>query len=455
MAQELQQVQTQRLTQGIAAQQVRYVRLLEMNEQEVEAAVERELDDNPALERLEVSRPEPRYVPVIDRPAQPEWTPVAADDSETLYDLLDAQIGESSAPESVRRTARYIVGNLDPNGYLERTPQGMIDDLAFGRDIEVSPAEMSQALELVKSLDPAGVGAANMQEALELQLKRMSPSTRRDDALRIVSDGYEDFAGKHIPRLVSRLKIPAKRVEEAVELIRTLNPKPGASMGSGRGEMSAALVPDFQIDVSDSGEITVSFPGNIPALAIEESFDQAFKRLRDRAERQKEPDARFIISRYDDARDFINIMRQRRDTLYSVMTAIVKLQHDYFVSCDEHDLRPMTLKNVADLINMDVSTVSRAKANKYVATPCGIVPLSFFFSEGYDRGDGSDPVSARSVQAALRSLIEGEDKRHPLSDEALCSMLADKGYNVSRRTVAKYRDRLGLPVARLRKNMQL
>lgn len=456
MEQGLHQLQSQRIQQRLTSQQVRFVRLLEMNEQEVEAAVERELDDNPALERVDAVVSEPRYVAPFDPRPQPEWTPVAADDSETLYDLLAAQIGERYAPEPVRKAALYIIGNLDSNGYLQRTPQGMMDDLAFGPGIDLSAEQMDQALGMVRSLDPPGVGASNLRESLELQLERMSPSPVRDDALRIVREGFEAFTMKHLPRLVTQLKMPAARVDAAVEMILSLNPKPGAAVGSGRGELAAAVVPDFQIDVSERGEITVGFPGSIPALAIEESFEQAVRRMKDRAATRKDDkDARFITSRYGDARDFINILQQRRDTLYSVMTAIVKLQHDYFLSGDDHDLHPMALKDVASLIGMDVSTVSRATAGKYVATSYGIVPLRFFFSEGYDRGEGAARVSARSVQAALRALVDGEDKRHPLSDEALCAMLAEQGYDVSRRTVAKYRDRLGLPVARLRKNMQI
>ena len=455
MAQELQQIQNQRLQQRLTSQQVLYVRLLEMNEQEVEAAVERELDDNPALERVEERVPEPRYVPVFDNIPAPEWTPVAADDSETLYDTLETQIGERSVPGPVRQAALYIIGNLDPNGYLRRSLQGMTDDMAFGPGIEVSPEEMREALDLVKSLDPAGVGAANLKEALELQLVRLPASQERDDALRIVREGFEEFSLKHTARLVTLLKIPAPRVDAAVDVILSLNPKPGAAVGTGHGELAAAVVPDFQVDVSDSGGITVSFPGRIPALAVEEGFEQAVRRMKEHASARREKDARFILSRYGDARDFINILRQRRDTLYAVMTAIVKLQKEYFLSCDENDLRPMTLKDVAALINMDVSTVSRATAGKYVATPCGIIPLRFFFSEGYDRGGEGDRISARSVQAALRALVEHEDKRHPLSDEVLCSMLKEKGFEVSRRTVAKYRDRLGLPVARLRRKMQV
>lgn len=459
MRQDLHQEQTQRLQQRLTSQQVRYVRLLEMNEQEAEAAVIRELDDNPALALSEEEEPAPaerpeRYYPAFRSDSEFDWTPVAADDSVTLYDYLQAQVGELTLPEDVRRTALYILGNLDPNGYLQRSPQAMIDDMAMSEDVEVPSSTMDEALAVVRKLDPPGVGAQDLQHALILQLERMTPSCVRNDALLVLEKGFDLFVMKHLPKLVTRLRLPAERVERAVELIRSLNPKPGSGIGSGRSAMATPVVPDFQIDTTDEGEITVSFNSRIPALAIEESFEQAYHRLQTAARNRNEGDNRFVISRYKDARDFINIIKQRRDTLYSVMTAIISLQKDYFMSCDEKELRPMTLKDVASLINMDVSTVSRATAGKYVATPCGVVPLRFFFSEGYDDADGGK-ISARSVQAALRELIDKEDKRHPLSDEALCVMLSDRGYEVSRRTVAKYRNRLGFPVARLRRLMQV
>lgn len=457
MRQDLQQFQTQKLRQRLTSQQVRYVRLLEMNEQEVESAVEKELDVNPALEKVDnvpAADEVAAYSWLHDSRPTPEAAPVPAADSESLYEYLERQIGERSLNDDVRRLALYIIGNLDSNGYLQRSPEAMSDDIAFSSGEDVSPRAMREALELVRTLDPPGVGATGLQQSLELQLERLPQSQTRDDALSIVREGFDAFAMKHTARLVSRLKIPARRVEEAIALILTLNPKPGSAIGSGRSDLAAAVVPDFQVDTSDSGEIVISFPGRIPPLAIEESFEQAYRRLQENANARKEKDARFILSRYGDARDFINILRQRRDTLYSVMTAIVKLQHDFFVTGDEKELKPMTLKDVAATIGMDVSTVSRATAGKYVATSYGILPLRYFFSEGYDSAEG-EAVSARSVQAALRTLIEKEDKRRPLSDEALCRLLAEQGYQVSRRTVAKYRDRLGLPVARLRKNMQL
>lgn len=441
--------------QQLTPLQVRFVRLLEMNEQEAEQAVERELDDNPALVKVESAPAEARYIPtgpVAQNP--PEFMPQTEDDSQSLYDYLELQLGEKSLPDRVAAVARYAIGNIDPNGYLERTPQAMIDDLAFGPGVEVAPAEMELALEAIRSLDPPGVGASSLREALLLQLERMPASQQHDDAVNILTHAFQAFTMKHTHRMVSSLHIPAERVDRAMELIRTLNPKPGSSFGGGRADKAAVTVPDFQVDTDDEGHITVSFPGRIPELAISESFEQAMRRLRERSGEPKPKDARFISGRFTDARDFINIMRQRRDTLYAVMSAIVKLQHDFFLSGDERDLHPMTLKDVAAVVKMDVSTVSRATGGKYVATSYGTFELRHFFSEGYEGEDGTR-FSARSVEAALRELIENEDKCHPLSDEALCNMLMEKGYTVKRRTVAKYRDRLGFPVARLRRDSRV
>lgn len=453
MRQDLQQSQTQRLQQRLTSLQVRYVRLLEMNEQEAEAAVERELDDNPALEKEENRQPaEVRYYPTLQQSSERDWTPVAADDSETLYDYLERQIGERDLPGDIAQTARYIVGNLDSNGYLQRTPALMANDLAFGPGIELTPEQMDAALSVVRDLEPAGVGASNLRESLELQLLRMPASQTRDDALRIVREAFDAFTMKHMHRIVSALKIGSKRVDEAKSLILSLNPKPGAAVGGGQGETAAAVVPDFIVEVADDGEITVSLPGRIPALTIDESFEKAVKRLQQEGNPRGKKGSEFIMSRYGDARDFIAIMRQRSETLFAVMTAIVDMQRTYFQTGDERNLRPMTLKDVAQKVGMDVSTISRATAGKYVSTPMGILPLRFFFSEGYGAGEERQ-VSARSVQAVLRELVEQEDKKHPLSDEVLCGLLAEEGYEVSRRTVAKYRDKLGLPVARLRKQI--
>lgn len=450
------------LQQRLSPMQVRYVRMLEMNQQEAEDAVERELADNPALALDEESGPavaadhsretaswrQARDVSADE--TAPVWTR-QADDSVSIYDFLEEQLRERDMTDEDSFLARYIVGNLDANGYLQRSVAAMTDDLAFGPGIEVSPGQMKQAMEVVRSLDPPGVGAVDLRDALLLQLRRMPESAVVADALRIIEECFEAFTMKHTHRIVSQLKMDAGRVEKAVGLIVSLNPKPGSAVGSGRDDVARPIVPDFVVDVYPEGEISVGLPSGIPELAIEQGFVSAVKLMERNRQRRKDSDAEFVMSRYNDARDFIEILRQRRDTLYAVMTAVSARQKEYLLTGDEHTLRPLGLKDIAADTGYDVSTVSRATAGKYAATPYGVLPLRFFFSEGY--GDDGDAVSARAVQAALRAIVRGEDKRHPFSDERLCAMLLEKGYEVSRRTVAKYRDRLGIPVARLRKEI--
>lgn len=448
--------------QRLSPMQVRYVRMLEMNQQEAEAAVERELDDNPALERLDPPCPadsgrEPAAIHLYVRPAAesespgaPIWVP---DDNGSLYDHLSEQLRDSSAPAMIKKIAAYIIGNLDSNGYLARSPQAMVNDLAFGPGLEVTDAQMAEAMELIRSLDPPGVGAENLRDSILLQLGRLPESQCRDDALRIIRECFEAYSMKHFHRIVSQLKMPAPRVEAARRIISAVNPKPGSVFGTGRADRARPIVPDFIIDITPEGEIAVSLQSGIPELGIEAGFESAVKLMDSNARQRKDSDRDFVRTRYDDARNFIEIMLKRRTTLFAVMTAIVARQRDYLLSGEDYDLKPLALKDIAADTGYDVSTVSRATAEKYASTPYGILPLRFFFSEGYAGNGDSETVSARAVQAALKALVESEDKRHPLSDERLCNLLTEKGYDVSRRTVTKYRDRLGIQAARLRKEV--
>ncbi len=468
--------------QRLSPMQVRFVRILEMNQQETESAVERELDDNPALERIEEPAQQlsdengtpysetaeqmqrADYASADDIPfyrlsaasgREETVSPLlnAADDSASLYDYLEHQLNERDMSDSDRQVALYVIGNIDRNGYLQRTPQAMTDDLAFGPGIEVPPEQMQRVMDIVHSLDPAGTGAVSLQDSLLLQLRRLPSDTDTDDAIRIISECFDAFTMKHTHRIISKLRLSEQRVAKAIALILSLNPKPGSVIGTGHGDIAQPIVPDFVIEVSPESEITVSLPGRIPSLGIEAGFESAVRQMQHDARLRRSREAEFITARYNDARDFIEIMRLRQETLFSVMTAITNRQKDYILTGDEHTLRPLGLKDIAADTGFDISTVSRATAGKYAALPYGVKPLRFFFSASYSAGDGGEAVSARAIQAALRSLVEAEDKKHPLSDDRLCALLTDKGYEVSRRTVAKYRDRLGIPVARLRKNL--
>lgn len=472
----------QRTVQRLTAQQLRFVKLLELSAPELEEAVDMELAENPALEeagRVEEEETstltddgsaftesaeqmqnadynDPDEIPHYRLEAHnispdDEWydfTP--ADDAESIYDNLGRQLSERTLSPEVALTARYIVGSLDSNGYLRRTRRQLADDMAFSTGFEPDEITLDKALDAVKSLDPPGIGAADLQECLMLQVKAMPQSQEAEDALTILRDYFAEFTMKHTHRIISQMKVSDQRVREAVNLILTLNPKPGSGLGSGSGETAAGIIPDFIINV-DRDEITVSLPGS-PDLQIEESFVNAVARMeRNARSRAARKGNEFVISRFNAARDFIQLVRQRRETLFAVMTAIVKIQREYFLTRDIHSMRPMMIKDISAITGYDISVISRATNNKYAATPWGIFPLRFFFSDSL--GEEGEEFTNREVEAEIREIIGAEEKRHPLSDEKIRAALLEKGYDVSRRTVAKYRDRMKIPVARLRKNL--
>ncbi len=459
----------QRLSMRLSAQQLRFVKLLEFNAPELEDAIERELEDNPALEATEpapVAADElPRYRfdarnSSPDDYADYEFSP--ADTSDTLYDSLRRQLSERRLPEKVKEAADYIIDSLDPNGYLRRPLDSLVNDMAFGPGIEVTPKEAQEALDTVRDLEPHGIGAYDLRDCLRLQLEHLPDSVTRRDALEILDTQFEAFSMKHSHKIVSNLKIGKERVKEAIDLILSLNPKPGASVGAG-SEAANVIVPDLIVD-NEGGQLTVSLNSRIPELAINKTFTEAVAEMNEAADRKKARAGKeFIFTRYNDARDFIRVLRQRQETLINVMTAILKIQKEYFLTEDIYRLKPMMLKDIAAITGYDFSVISRATNNKYVATPWGIFPLRFFFSDSI--GDGNESASEeggeqtqevltnRKIEAEISHIVEQEDKKHPLSDEKIRSMMEQRGYDVSRRTVAKYRDRLDIPVARLRKEM--
>lgn len=448
---------TQKIGIKLSQQQLRFVRMLECNAPELDEVVERELEDNPALGVKEDESPEeetPRYQAFIARGRQQEeyeFTP--PDKSENLYDSLLQQLSEKSLSARVETAARFIIGSLDPNGYLHRSLRDIIDDLAFGPGVEISEAEAQEALDAVRSLDPPGIAASDLQDCLRMQLEAMPESSVRNNALRIINKAYEAFTMKHRHKILSLLHFSTEDTDKALELILSLNPKPGAALGNDPEAGANVIVPDFIVDNED-GELTIALNNNFPELRIEQSFEQAMQSLERTAKGRPKKGSEFIVSRYNDARDFIKILTQRQQTMMAVMTAIVNIQKEYFLTEDIYSLRPMMIKNIADLTGLDISTISRVTSNKYVSLPWGIFPLRFFFSDsiGEDK-EGTDAATNRKIEARITSLIEKEDKRHPLSDRKIMEELQELGYDISRRTVAKYRDRVGIPVARLRKEL--
>ena len=481
MKESLSQSLEQRLQLRLSPMQMRLVRMLEMTEPEIEEEVRREVDDNPALEVVDTpaagEEPTEAYgesaeqmqladyrdeddippyrLEANNRSADDvRFEPVAVAAGESLMESLMSQLAETDLSQRQLAIARYIVGNIDDNGYMTRTLPQIDDDLAIDAGIEVDMAEIKDIFARIRTLDPAGVGAYDLRDCLSLQLRRMPDSEAVRTAREIVDNYFDVFSLRHFDRLTSLLGISRESLREADEVIRSLDPKPASRFGeSDADDRARHIVPDFYVEVDRKDRITVSMPGNLPELAIERSFDVDDEiSVADTGETsmRKREALSFISSKRRDASDFIELLRMRRVTLMKVMEAIARWQREFFLSEDESRLRPMVLKDIAGAIGMDISVVSRATAGKYVATQGGVYPLKFFFNE---RVSEDEDASSREILLALRVLIQEEAPSSPLSDDALTARLTEMGYNIARRTVAKYRERLGIPVARLRKKL--
>jgi RNA polymerase sigma-54 factor len=475
MAEKQGLTQTQRQTMRLSQSQVRFVRALEMSAPEFDEAVKREVEENPALEASydetgadsqkdnEASdsnrddngndRDDNGDIPATGaRTKRQEFFP-SADTAESLYEVLERQIDTLSITEDEKNAAKYIVGNLDSNGYLTRDLQAIANDLLFSENIDLSEEVMMQGLLIVQGLEPHGVGAKSLQECLLLQLRPLlehtvNASQRQiiEYATTIVERHFDLLALRHTHKLQAALHINEETLKAAMEVILRLNPKPGAAYGGAPSQFNY-VVPDFIVSIDD-GEITLTLNNSFPELIIEKSFSQAMREMSEHRKQRK--GSEFVVSRFNDAREFIKIIQRRQDTLQTVMTAIIALQKEYFLTEDESKLKPMGLKDIGEMTGYDLSVVSRSTKNKYVSLPWGILPLRFFFSEAFGN-EGEDAASGREIETAIRKLVEEEDKRHPLSDDAICKALTKDGYEVSRRTINKYRERLGIPVSRLRK----
>lgn len=470
-----------RLGMHLTQQQLRFVELLEMTAPELDEAVERELEDNPALEVADVRQEgerwgadeTPYYLRRVNQGGGEERSDfIPPDNSESLYDVLLTQIQQRQLDPDVASMAEYIAGNLDSNGYLRRPLHAIVEDLAYNRGIEVAPEVARTAYDTVRSLDPAGVGAENLRDCLLLQLSRIPESRARENAVRILRDQFEAFSMRHSHKIISALHLGREEVDEANALILRLNPKPGAAYGGVDVTAAGVIVPDYNV-TREGGELFISLNNRIPELAVEESFAEAMRGMELRRGRPKKG-TEFVRDRYKSAVDFLNVLRQRQQTMLGIMTAIVAHQREYFETGDVYSLRPMMLKDLEVATGYDKSVISRATNNKYVSMPWGaVLPMRSFFSDavvavgrrggdasGADEGDAADggtgissgdALTNRQIEAAIEELVDGEDKRRPLSDEKLRGELLKRGYDVSRRTVAKYRDRKGILVARLRK----
>lgn len=478
MEEALRLSQKQKLHQSLSPLQVQFVKVLEMNAPEIEEEVNRALDENPALEvssdavpvtgtdadgdftesseqlqladyRHEDDIPAYRFEANNRSAGSSRFEPLAVEGGGSLMEQLMSQLYQMPLTEKELKIARIITGNLDDNGYMTRTLLSIADDAAINEGIDTDPAEVKKVWNIVRTLDPVGVGAVDLRDCLLLQLKAKERTDAVDVAVEIVEHNFDLLSRMDFDRLRTAIKVSLDRLREAMAIIRSLNPKPGgAALPHNDGEdRMRQITPDFVVEC-ENGNLTFSMPNRIPALVVERTFADAEVDITPRTPSRQAEAMEFIRRRRDDAASFIKVLSMRQETLFRVMSAIMKLQKEFFMTDDELALKPMILKDVAELTGYDISVVSRATSGKYVATNRGVYPLKFFFNE---RPKEDSDASAREVLAALRNIVDGEDKKSPLSDEAIAALLQKQGYDIARRTVAKYREKALIPVARLRR----
>lgn len=478
MKESLKQVQQQKLQQKLNPQQVRFGRLLEMSTPEIEDEVRRELDENPALEEVDSAQDSahgdgdfnetaeqlqladygsdddiPSYRLEAHNSPYGESRPeplAVSEDGESMMAVLESRLAEFDLDDTDRRIASYIIGNLDSNGYITRSPAAIADDFAVAEGYDVGTERVRRVFREVRRLEPAGIGAVDLRDCLLLQLERLPQSLTSRIAREIIADYFDLFSKKHFDRIRSALGVDSDEFQQALVLIRNLNPKPGALLEhNGADDRMRHIIPDFSVDYEpESRRFSVNLLNRTPELAIERSFAAPDDTAAPTSDPRMQEAQTFLRRKREEAGGFIRLLEMRSRTLMAVMEAIVRRQSAFFISGDKADIRPMILRDIAADTGNDISVISRAATGKYVLTPHGMYPLKLFFNE---RPKTDNDTSSHEILQMLEKLINAEDKHRPLSDEALRDALGGKGFDIARRTVAKYREKLGIPVARLRK----
>jgi RNA polymerase sigma-54 factor len=479
-----------KLSQKLSPQQIQLMKLIQLPTQAFEQRLRQELEDNPALEpgKEIVEDTEDIYEDNYEEDFKEDNEHIDAEDinideylsddeipdyrtqtnnysedqddkvipyaaATTFYQHLLAQLQQQFIAEEDWAIAAFLIGSIDETGYIRRPIPDLVDDLAFTENLYTDESQVKKVLRSVQQLDPAGVGATSLQECLLLQLERKTPTKAIQLAQDILKRSFEAFSKKHYDKLILKHNLSENDLKEALLAIEKLNPKPGSAFSDG-AKIISHIVPDFNLKIVD-GELELLLNGrNAPELHISRSYNNmlaGYKETKQKTSAQKET-VSFIKQKLDAAKWFIEAIKQRQQTLYLTMGAIIDFQEAYFLSGDERKLKPMILKDIADLIDMDISTVSRVANSKYIDTPYGTKLVKSYFSEGMKNEKGED-VSTREIKKIVEQLIKKEDKRKPLTDDKLALILKEKGYHIARRTVAKYREQLELPVARLRKEI--
>lgn len=482
------QTQAQQQVQTLSPQQILAVRLLELPTMELEERIHAELLDNPALEEGKEApdndtendynvdengdpNPEssedlslgdyrteddiPDYKLQENNRSKGEIAEeIPFSDTTSFYETLKEQLSMQDLDAHQKELAEYIIGSLDDDGLLRKSNDTLIDELTIYHGISTTPEELDHIINIIQDFDPAGIGARSLQECLLLQIKRKENSPLKQIEYDIIDKYCDDFTRKNKEKIIQRLGISEEQYDAAVAELVKLNPRPGSSLGEAIGKNFQQIIPDFIVETEDDGTILLSLNNhNIPELRLSREFTEMLdEHTRNKNNQSKESkDAMlFLKQKVDAAQGFINAVKQRQQTLMSTMQAIIDLQRPFFQEGDESLLKPMILKDVAERAKLDISTVSRVSNSKYVQTNFGIYALKFFFSDGYTTEDGEE-LSIREIKRILKELVNGEDKNKPYTDDELADCLKEKGYPIARRTVAKYRQQLNIPVARLRR----
>jgi RNA polymerase sigma-54 factor len=478
----------QKLLQKLSPQQIQMIKLLEVPTLQIEQRIKKELEENPALEEgqeeedinseseeddqfeeADKDKEEFTIDDYIEEDDIPDYRLQAKNNSKdeekrteipfsvgsSFYEHLESQLGLRDLTDKQKVLGEYILGNIDEDGYLRRELINIVDDLAFLQNVVTTEDELEEVLKVIQDLEPAGVGARTLRECLLLQLeKRDSSQPSINLAHKILSLYFEEFSKRHYDKIVAKLGISENELKAAIDEVLKLNPKPGGVYSDPFNKTSQPIIPDFILELSEDGFDLHLNSRNLPELRLSAAYSEMLHSYsKDKSQKKEMKDAvLFVKQKIDSAKWFIDAIKQRQNTLLLTMNAILEYQQDYFIDGDETKLRPMILKDVAEMTGLDISTVSRVANSKFIQTHFGIFPLKFFFSEGLQTDSGEE-VSTREIKRILQDCIENEQKRRPLTDERLTEILQEKGYQIARRTVAKYREQLNIPVARLRREI--
>lgn len=478
-----------KMLQKLSPQQIQLIKLLELPTLQLEQRIKKEIEENPVLEEGKETEEnsnensEDEYSNEYDDEFSvddylsdddvPEYklysSNYSKDDKKyevpysegfSLHEHLDSQIELRNLDSEKLKLTKYLIGSLDESGYLRRELYAISDDLAFSLNIHTSEDELESALKEIQLLEPAGVGARDLQECLILQIERKIENKNENllplkVALNILKNYFEEFSKKHYKKITQKLEISDNDLKTAFEIIFKLNPKPGSMFSDTLNNTSQHINPDFILEIIDDDPILSLNQKNVPDLRISKTYSDLLKGYQGNKKKPTSDEKNavtFVKQKLDSAKWFIDAIRQRQNTLLHTMSSIVEYQREYFLDGDETNLKPMILKDIADITGLDISTISRVANSKYIQTHFGIFPLKYFFSEGMETTEG-EQVSTREIKQILNECISSENKKKPLTDEKLAKILQEKGYKIARRTVAKYREQLGILVARLRKEL--